>query len=239
MRLAIIALVPLLLLSGCSWREDLRTYLAEKTGEVVNQATEQAKDEFRKQMENAIDDVRQTAQEGASDTLKQAEKAVSGLAEERLNQAREQVQRQASESLQKAAVAIKPSPKPSDGAAGLPAESPTQSGTFAYLNYTAEAVSQAATTTTFLFFYDERDALARALDAYFTSTLDPVQQDVNVLRINVTRDRSLAERYGIRSFDELVRVDAAGKALSRIQAPAYATTPLLSLLFKAVATPGG
>ncbi len=208
-----------LTLSGCSWRDDIRAWLGEKTDAVVEEAKEQAKDEFKKQMNSAIDDVKKSASDFANEKTEQAKQAVKDLAAEQLNQAREEGQKKVAEGLEKAAVAIKPTVKPT-----------ASTGTFSYLNYTPETLAQAGVTTTFLFFYDENDALSRALDAYFTSTLDPVGRDINVLRVNVTKDKTLSQKYGLKSSDELIRIDGTGKEVARVKGEAYSETPLLTKL---------
>ena len=213
--------ILLLTLSGCTLRDDIRNWMAEKTGQVVDQAKEQAKDEFKKQMNSAIDDVKKTAEDFAREKTDQAKQVVKDLTAEQLNKAREESQKKISAGLEKAAGVLKPTTKPTT-------KPSTPTGTFSYLNSTAETLTAASATTTFLFFYDENDALSRALDAYFTSTLDPVTKNINVLRVNVTKDKALSQKYGLKSSDELIRIDGTGKEVARIKAEAYSETPLLT-----------
>lgn len=209
-----------LALSGCTLRDDIRGWMAEKTGEVVDQAKEQAKDEFKKQMNSAIDDVKKTAADFAKEKTEQAKQAVKDLTAEQLNKAREEGQKKIAEGLEKAAGTLKPTTKPTT-------KPSTPTGTFSYLNYTPETLVLAQTTPTFLFFYDENDATARAVDKYFTVTLDPVMKDINVLRVDATKDKSLQQRYGPKAPDELIQIDAKGKEIRRVRGEAYSQKPLL------------
>ena len=90
-----------------------------------------------------------------------------------------------------------------------------------YVEYTRDALDQAADRRRVLYFYASWCPICRPADADFKKNSSKIPEDTVVIRVNYNdpdtdqEEKDLAKKYGISYQHTFVQVDSAGKELAR------------------------